>query len=300
MLVGFVLLLYGLHRLGLGPAWPSFGGSGGSGGSGSASPSASPNASPTPRSGSPASTPAFSASDPFAGSPEEHFADGSAGIVLPPGHAIAGYTATQVSLAYIVTKHLLAAANLDVQTLQGGPPFAFAGLLIPNQESYFAQNLTRTGVAPNGRAESTRAWVTSFTPGSLTLVGGVIKVHGRMTAITATDGGRHVLRIHADYVFVYPVQRAAQPATRMRIVVLVVADADFARWATAGGPFQVRWLPVGRGVSANARCDAKDGFIQPNFTGAASSQPRPTGSPANQDRLVLPLMQAACGAITQP
>lgn len=293
MLAAFVLLLYGLHLLGFGPPWPSFGGAGGS-----ASPSASPSSKPRP--GSSASTPAFSASAPFVGSPAEWFADGSDGIVPPIAHPLEGYTAAQVSFAYGMTKRLLVAANLDFPTLLGGAPLAFSRLLTPRQRSYFAQNLTRTGVAPNGGARSTRAWVTSFSPGSLVFVGNVIKVRGSMTAVTANDGGRPVLRIHTDYMFVYPVQRAAQPATRTLIVIQATANADFARWTSPGGPSQAWWFPVSRGVTTGARCDASDGFVDPSFASSAPGQGRPTGAPADPYRLSPATAQVACRTITQP
>src|SRR5262249_20575194 len=145
VLAAFILLLYGLHLVGFGPPLPSLGGSGGS-----ASPSPSVSVSPS----SPAAKPAFSASDPFAGSSAEQYADGATGAAPPPARALAGYSAAQVSFAYGMTKRLLVAANLDPQTLLGGAPQAFASLLVPRQRSYFLRNLDRTGAGANGRTNS--------------------------------------------------------------------------------------------------------------------------------------------------
>lgn len=280
MLAAFVLLLYGLHLLGLGPPWPSFGGSGNP-----TSPS-----SPTPRSGSP--KPPHSGSGPFAGSPAEQFADGANGIMLPPVHAPTGYSTAQVSLAYDTTKNLLEAANLDPQTLEGRDPLAFEKLLIPVQYRYVLGNLDRAGVAPNGGAESTRAWVTSFALGRTMLLDSVIKVHGSMSVQTATDLRRPVLRIHTDYLFVYAVRSLTPPTTWTRVAVRVIADVDFAQWISRGDPLQPWWLPVGRAVTTGARCDASDGFILPSLPGQA----RPLANPYKLGPLPA---QPACRVTTQ-
>jgi len=50
-------------------------------------------------------------------------------------------------------------------------------------------------------------WVTSFAPGTTAFVGTIVKVYGVMRALPAVDGGRHVLRINFNYLFVYPVER---------------------------------------------------------------------------------------------
>jgi hypothetical protein len=61
---------------------------------------------------------------PFLGTPAQSYADGAAGIVIPPAHAVGNYPAAAVAAAYQMTKRLLIAANLNGPTLNGGtrPP----------------------------------------------------------------------------------------------------------------------------------------------------------------------------------
>lgn len=288
VLAAFVLLLYGLHLLGFGPPWPSLRGSGGP---------AHQRATKQARQGRSAK-PAFTAADPFAGSPAEQFANGATGIVLPAAHAVGGYSATQVSFAYNTAKRLLVAANLDRQTLAGGYPAAFARLLAPAQRGYFRQSLGRTGVGKNGLVKSTRGWVASFAPASTAFVGTVVKVRGYMIATPAMDSGRRVLRVHVDYLFVYPVQRPGLPVTRMRIVVQTIANADFAPWSDPAGPLQAWWFPISGGGASGVSCDVRDGFIHPAFPGSPPGKVRPTGKAVNPYRLNPPPSRAACRPTT--
>ncbi|HEV2373273.1 MAG TPA: hypothetical protein VGS19_14005 [Streptosporangiaceae bacterium] len=211
--------------------------------------------------------------DPFAGSPAESFANGVAGIALPHAQRVQAFSAAQVRDAYRQTRRMLVAADLNMPTLLGGSPDAFARQLIPQQQTYFDSHLDKIG-------ESTRDWVTSFAPGSTQLVGHVIKVHGGMYATTGHNGSFQTLRINADYLFVYPVERPAQPGTLMRIVARVDVDVEFAPYTDPGGPLQPWWVVVGGGASGG-RCDVNDGFIHPQFSDGPPDRVRPSGAPIN-------------------
>jgi hypothetical protein len=217
-----------------------------------------------------ASLPSPTAAAPFLGTPAQTYADGASGIVLPPAEPVGSYTATQVTAAYQKAKQLLTAANLDSATLAGRAPDAFAGLLIPQQRAEFLGGLYNTGRSPSGYPNSTRAWVTSFASGTQ-LVGHVIKVHGSMYATTASDNGSQVLRIRADYLFVYPVQRHGEPSTLMRVVDREVVNVDFGAVASTAGAFQP-WWGIAGGGDAGALCNAADGFVHPQFPGKPSAQ----------------------------
>jgi len=230
---------------------------------------------------------AFTTTDPFAGTPAASWADGAGGIVPPRGRAIGGFSVIQVRAAYLATSRLLIAARLDQRTLAGGPPTAFADLLAPQQRRYFLSRLRRT-----------RTWVTSFAPGTTELAGPVIKVRGSMRAMTARDRGRHVLRIHADYVFVYAVRRPGQPQTRILIVELEVVNVDFAPWNDPGGLLEAWWLPAGAGGAASARCDGRDGFVHPDFPGIMAAGQRPAGAQVNPYQLKHAPFRGACQATT--
>lgn len=241
-----------------------------------------------PASGSPSAPmpgalprPAFLASDPFAGTPAERWPANAAGIAPPAAHAAGRYPAGQVAAAYAATRRLLIAGNLDPATLRGGRPAAFAGLLAPQERSYFLHNLDRAGTNRHGFTRSSRAWLTSFAPDSTESVGSVVKVHGFMTAKSVVTSGRRVLRIHFNYLFVYPVQRPGQPLTRMRVVAHQFGDADFAQWDDPGGPLQAWWLPGNGSGAGPSRCDIRDGFVHPLFPASAPDTTRPSGSPVN-------------------
>src|SRR5579875_119582 len=227
--------------------------------------------------GAPAGPPA----DPFTGSPAESYADGAAGIVVPAVHAIRGYPAAEVRAAYATTRELLIATNLDPQTLRGGSPTALASLLIRQQRQFFISNLDKVGLNKQGVETSTRTWVTSFAPHTTRLIGSVIKVHGTMSASVASDGSRQVLRVHVDYLFVYPVEPPGEPADWMRIVNRSYGDVDFATWDDPGGalePWLGRW---NAGGTAGDRCDVNDGFVHPDYPTGNPDKVKPSGAPIN-------------------
>ena len=234
---------------------------------------------------------------PFLGTPAQSYADGAAGIVIPPVHLVGSYSAAQVAAAYHATKRLLIAANLNPLTLRGGNTSAYADLLVSQQRAIFADSLSKRGFTPDGSQRSTRTWVTSFAPGSTQFVGSVIKVHGTMRARTATNGNSTVLRIHADYLFVYPVERPGQPLTLTRIVVRYVVTYDFATYDDPGGPLEP-WLRTVQRFDAGAQCRVNDGFVHPYFPGGIPKG-TPTGSPINPyDQGTLPPQVVGCHATT--
>jgi hypothetical protein len=214
---------------------------------------------------------------PFLGTPAQHWANGTAGIVTPPPLPVGGYSAAQVAAAYQMTKKLLAAADLDPATVRGGSPGTFASLLIQQERAQFLGSLHKTGRDSTGAQRSSRQWVVSFAPGSVQLVGNVIKVHGAMEARTGSNGGQRVLRIHVNYLFVYAVEEPDNPLTLMRIVRQEAGDIDFAAYDDPGGPLEP-WWQVGEGT-AGARCDATDGYIHPQFANAQPDKAKPSGPP---------------------
>src|SRR5215469_4274589 len=243
--------------------------------------------------------PAFTAADPFAGTPAEHFPSGASGIVPPAARPVGNISAAQVSAAYATTKKLLVAANLNPQTLSGGVPDSFARLLAPQLRSYFISGLGKLGIDNHGYGRSTRGWVASFAPGTTELVGGIIKVSGAMAPTTAVDSGHHVLRIEFNYLFVYPVQRPRQPSTRMRIVMRQQGNVDFAQWNDPGGPLQAWWLPGSSSGPAGARCDVHDGFIHPEFSGGPPDHVLPSGIPIDPYSQSYSPSRADCVAVTR-
>ena len=216
---------------------------------------------------------------PFRGTPAQSYADGAAGILIPAAHPVGTYSAAQVAAAYQTTKQLLVAANLNQPTLAGGPPEAFASLLIPPQRTFFQTNLDKNGVNSQGQVTSTRGWVTSFAAGTR-LAGKVIKVYGTLSATTGSDKGAPILLVHANYLFVYAVTWQGQPSTLTRIVDHYIVDVEFGTYTDAGGPLQPWWQPTGGG-DAGAQCGFSDGYIHPQFPGRSPGKVVPKGRTIN-------------------
>ena len=127
----------------------------------------------------------------------------------------------------------------------------------------------------------------SFAPGTTRLIGSIIKVHGTMSAGVAHEGSREVLRIHVNYLFVYPVEPPGRPQDWMRIVDRNYDDVDFYPWDDPGGALEP-WLYAWTGDVAGGRCDINDGFIHPQYpTGPAGRTP-PSGAPVNPYNLSAP------------
>ena len=244
-----------------------------------ATPSAPPPASPAPA----------PAADPFTGSPAEAYASGAAGIVPPAARRVGRYPAAQVRSAYAMARKMLIAADLNRGMLLGGPPSVFARLLMPTQRHYFQQHLRSKGFFRSGSERSTRTWLNMFAPGSIRLDGPVIKVHGSMTAAAARGPRRlPILRITADYLFVYPVRSPAPPFTRMRVVIRDVVWVDFARWDGPQGPLEPWWTLHGS-FQAPIFCRTGDGFIHPDFPAGPPRRVRPSGKPINPYSQASPL-----------
>jgi hypothetical protein len=201
--------------------------------------------------------------DPFAGTPADRWADGAAGIVLPPAKPAGGFTRAQVAAAYETTGKLLIAANLDRPTLLGGAPTAFARLLTAAQRATFLAGLNKAGETRAGYPVSTRTWVASFAPGSTELIGTVIKVHGTMSARAFTSKGTAVLAVDISYFFAYAVEPPHDPVDWTRVIDHEQGSFDFTARGDAGGALQ----PWDRAVIDNGglRCGAGDGYIHPAY-----------------------------------
>jgi len=215
---------------------------------------------------------------PFLGTPAQSYADGAAGIVIPPARPVGGFSAAQVEAAYRKTRRLLIAANLNAPTLEGGAADTFAALLVPQQRTQFLAGLDKTGYNAKGGLRSTRTWVISFAPGT-ELVGTVIKVHGTMQASTGEENGVAQLRIQVNYLFVYPVMESGVASSLMRVVVHDEGPVSFYTFDDPGGPLEPWWQVAT--TRAGIDCSATDGYVHPQFPLSAPGKVRPSGSPVN-------------------
>ena len=255
-----------------------------------AAPSARPTlkAPPTPVSPVTANGPP---ADPFAGSPSDGWPVGTAGIAIPAARGHGPYTATQVRSAYETTRKLLIAGNLNWPTLRGGAPTAFADLLTAQQRTRFLGGLRTTALDKHGEEENTRTWVTSFAPGGTKFVTTVVKVHGTMSAGTATVSGTELLRITFDYLLVFAVEPPGHPGDWMRIVQQQYGHMDFARWDDPNGSLEP-WISVGYST-AGGQCGERDGYIHPDYPQGPPPSVQPSGAP--QDPYTFATPSAAAG-----
>jgi hypothetical protein len=224
-------------------------------------------------------SPAGPPANPFAGSPANGYADGQAGIAIPAAHRVGGYSATQVRHAYGDVKKLLVASQLDPTTLAGGAPDAYAKLLIAPQRTFFIRNLDKTGLTKRGDARSTRNWVAAFAPGTTRFIGHTVKVHGTMSARTATVSGTKVLRIDVSELFVYPVAAPHQPADWLRVVGHDQGYVDFGHYTRPAGALQP-YVALFPSFSGDL-CGINDGYVHPSFPRGAPSKVQPSGAPVN-------------------
>lgn len=236
--------------------------------------------------------------NPFTGSPAAGYADGTAGIVTPAARPAGAFTAAQVSAAYTETRKLLIAADLDWPTLQGAAPDTFASLLIPQQRTLFSRGLDKIGLDKKGYALSTRQWVASFAPGSTQFVTRTVKVHGVMSAASATDSsGQRVLRVRVNYLFVYAVEPPSEPAGWMRIVAQAYGNVEFAPWNDPGGSVEP-WVLFTDGY-AGVHCGIADGFVHPGFRYTAPDKVQPSGPPVDPYALNTPPPGNSCERATR-
>ena len=255
--------------------------------------SITPTASPSPSAAAAAS---FNPADPFEGTPAAFYQNGASGIIPPTASKVGQFSAAEVEAAFTTTRKLLIAGYLDPPTLAGGRPIAFADLLAASERGSFLRNLNQIGVLPSGAQRSSRAWVTSFAPGTLQFVGGIIKVHGQMTAASARDSGRTVLRIHTDYLFVYPVAPPGAAAAGMRIVTRVLHERRLPHRGNRPASSQlVPYVQSIRGGPAGSQCSQQDGYVHPAFAVSPGPSLQPAGQPIDAyDQSVPPPTTGGC------
>jgi hypothetical protein len=228
-----------------------------------------------------AAPPAGPPADPFASTPAKSWADGAAGIVLPAAKPVGKFTAVQVEAAYQTTRKLLIAADLNKPTLLGGTPTAYADLLMSQQRAQFLGGLNKQGVNKDGSQLSTRAWVTSFAPGSTELIGSVIKVRGTMSAKSVRVTNTTALIITVNYVFAYAIEPPATPSDWMRLVTHRHGSYEFVPWPDLGDPLQP-WDDTTTS-QAGGLCGATDGYLHPDYPSerGPGAHPSPTGPALN-------------------
>jgi hypothetical protein len=252
------------------------------------------NSQPAPSGAVSAPAPTGPGADPFTGTPADDWADGAAGITVPTANPVGPFTAAQVAGAYATTRKLLIAQTLDPTTLRGGPPTAFEDLLNPAERKVFISGLTKSGLDKDGVPANTRAYLTSFAPGTTSLIGSVIKVHGTMHARVGTDQGQQVLYVDVNYRMVYPVEPPHNPANWMRIVTMDYGHVEFWDWANPahGAPLEpVTYFLIS---PSGGKCGMADGYLHPDFPGSPPDGLQPRGKLVDPYSMQVPNINTVC------
>ncbi len=219
--------------------------------------------------------------------------------MVPEAKALSGLGKDDVAFALRRAKELLVAANLDPAVLRGERPDEALDVLDPKQPELLPK-LRRSLSAPDADHDPLRLF-TRFDPEETRLAGDVVKVRGRMTLAAGEPG---VVKVDADYTFVYPLVRVNDedgPVARTiirREITLTLNDP--ARWNVTEGKLLMEKYFSEYG---NTDCDVHDGYLHPGFPDdAGPGGARPTGpstDPYDRSRPVTGSEPGDCGQVTR-
>ncbi|WP_189552694.1 hypothetical protein [Streptomyces lavendofoliae] len=209
--------------------------------------------------------------EPFRGSPAARWADGAAGITVPPARATGWMDAAQVERALRQSRDFLVAAGLDRRVLRGERPATAIALLNPHQTD--VQEYLRAALSTAGTPERDPLLLFSrFRPEQARLVGDVVKTRGRLTY---REGKRGAVEVTADVTFVYPVAPAGDGGRDAEVVRTIVRREVVMSW---DDPAKVITEPGTMSLVSyaldmtNGGCSAPAGYFVPPF-GTADEQP---------------------------
>ncbi|CAL9483001.1 hypothetical protein SUDANB145_03062 [Streptomyces sp. enrichment culture] len=234
---------------------------------------------------------------PFRGSPALSWADGAEGIELPKAKAVGGMSKADVASALRMTKELLVASHLDPDVLGGGRPEKAIGLLDPKSPGLTDQ--VERSLSDPSREDDPLTLFTRFDPDEARVIGGAVKVRGEMTYEAGDPGS---VEVHADYTFVYAVERvggdeAVDRTIVRRDVTMMLADPE--RWEATEG----RLLPKSYYADfGNTACEVYDGYLHPSFSGASATGSPATGpeiDPYDRSEPLTGERDMACGKVTR-
>ncbi|MFG1888404.1 hypothetical protein ACGFIR_11115 [Micromonospora sp. NPDC049051] len=135
-----------------------------------------------------------SAADTFAGTPAATFAEGAAGITLPPARRAGVFSATEVAAALADVRAALRLARLDRKFLAGGEFDRFVRMFAP---------ASRSEIRADFRDTSFATYATRLAPGAR-LTADQPRVKGRVTYRATRDNeGIRVLEITTNFVWAY-------------------------------------------------------------------------------------------------
>lgn len=202
---------------------------------------------------------------PFAGTPAQQFADGSAGLVLPAARTVGDLQTADVALALYSVRRATLAANIEATVLTGSSHAAYLDAVGPDTRQRLEQADVHGGAAMLG-------FVTRF-PDGVVLAATPPKVSG---TFTYEADGTDAVRIEGRHVFAYPARRAndddgapAESAPGADAVEVLAIRRD-TTWRVARAP---DGTTMGKpelltsAVATSGHCLAEpDGTVWPRFT----------------------------------
>ncbi|MDG9727608.1 hypothetical protein [Streptomyces sp. DH41] len=261
-------------------------------------PLAAETALPTGAPGDPARFGQATREHPFRGSPAERWAEGADAIEVPEAKALSGVSADDVAFALRRTKELLVAANLDPGVLRGERPDKALAVLDPKQPELLPE-LRRSLSAPDEEHDPLLLF-TRFDPDETRLAGDVVKVRGHMTLAAGEPG---VVKVNADYTFVYPlVRKDGDDGEVARTIVrraLTLTLNDPARWDVTEGKLLLEKYFT---EHDNTSCGVHDGYLHPGFAGDGPGGEPATGpatDPYDRSRPLTESDSQGCGRVSR-
>ncbi|MFF0475970.1 hypothetical protein [Streptomyces sp. NPDC004284] len=203
--------------------------------------------------------------EPFRGSPAVRWADGAAGITVPPAGATGWMTKAEVGRALARTRDFLAASNLDPAVLRGGRPDRAIALMNPHQKD--VRTFVTTSLRTPGKDHDPLLLFSRFDPAQARPAGDVVKTRGRMSY---REGRLGALEVTADVTYVYPVAPAGGGDEVVRVIVrreTVVSWDDPSKVVTEKGTFSLLSYKTDM---TNGGCDNDTGSFRPEFGGGGT------------------------------
>ncbi|MFE6612328.1 hypothetical protein [Amycolatopsis sp. NPDC057786] len=205
---------------------------------------------------------------PFDRTPAANWREGLAGITVPPGQAIAGFTAQEVDAAYRKVTEAISAARLGSRALQDHDGSELLALLAPNERARIEPKVTSTATLEKSQ------YLVLIGPNRL------LPVSPRMTgSLTTKSGEDGELIIHASYVTAYAFDaRPGEVRSPEDVVPFVRDEQDYV--IRKAPPFAKADAGLGfgdgAGYSSRMACDAaKAGILAPQY----ADKDRPVAGP---------------------
>ncbi|MFF8376741.1 hypothetical protein ACF07V_11485 [Streptomyces sp. NPDC015661] len=217
--------------------------------------------------------------EPFKGSPAARWANGTAGITVPPARATGWMSKAEVERALARTRDFLAASNLDPAVLRGGRPEKAIALMNPHQKDVTA--FVTTSLRTPDKDHDPLLLFSRFDPAQARPAGDVVKTRGRLSF---REGRLGALEVTADVTYVYPVAPAGGGDEVVRVIVrreTVVSWDDPSKVITEKGTFS---LLSYRTDMTNGGCDNTTGSFRPEFGGGGPAAGADGGTVDPYDR----------------